>query len=271
MIHPANIAAGMPHRRARLAAWLTGLLCFALAAGALAADVHVMISGGFSAALGALTPQFERLTGDRLVIVRGPSMGATREAIPARLERGEPADVVIMASYALDDLAKQGRIRAGSHVDLAKSSIAMAVLAGNPRPDIRTPEALKAVLLAAKSVAYSDSASGLYLSGELFPRLGIAEQMKIRGRQIAGEPVGQVVARGEAEIGFQQLSELLPVAGIDVVGPLPPELQKITVFAAGIATDAKLPDAARALIEFLASSAAYDAIKKSGLETAAKQ
>ena len=269
---PAGTSAGARRRnlRTRFAAWLAGLLCLALAANAVAADIHVMISGGFSAALSALAPEFERATGNRLVVVKGPSMGATREAIPARLARGEPADVVIMAGYALDDLAKQGRIRSGSHVDLAKSTIAMAVRAGAPRPDIRTPDALKAALLAAKSVAYSDSASGVYMSGEVFPRLDIADAMKAKGRQIAGEPVGQVVARGEAEIGFQQLSELLPVAGIDVVGPLPPELQKITIFAAGIAANAKSPEAARALIEYLASPAAHGAIRESGLEAAAQ-
>jgi molybdate transport system substrate-binding protein len=142
----------------------------------------------------------------------------------------------------------------------------MVVRAGAPKPDISSVDALRRALLAAKSVAYSDSASGIHIRTEVFPRLGIAEQMKSKAREIPGEPVGQVVARGEAEIGFQQLSELLPVPGIQIVGPLPPELQKITIFAAGITTDARAPEAARALIQFLASSATYPVIRKSGLE-----
>ncbi len=142
----------------------------------------------------------------------------------------------------------------------------MAVRAGAPKPDISSPAALKRALLQAKSIAYSDSASGVYVSTELFQRLGIADQVKGKSRMIPAEPVGAVVARGEAEIGFQQMSELLPVAGIDLVGPLPSEVQKITVFSAGVATSAKEPQAARALIRFLASPEAAPAISKTGLE-----
>jgi molybdate transport system substrate-binding protein len=248
------------------AAALAWVCCFALPAGALAADVNVMISGGFSAAYRELTPEFERTTGNRLATSAGPSMGITKDAIPVRLQRGEPADLLIMASSALDELIKQGKVVPGSRVDLARSSISMVVRAGAPKPDISSVDALRRALLAAKSVAYSDSASGIHIRTEVFPRLGIAEQMKSKAREIPGEPVGQVVARGEAEIGFQQLSELLPVPGIQIVGPLPPELQKITIFAAGITTDARAPEAARALIQFLASSATYPVIRKSGLE-----
>ena len=129
-------------------------------------------------------------------------------------------------------------------------------------------EAFKQALIAAKSIAYSDSASGVYVSTELFQRLGIADELRAKSREIKSERVGNVVARGEAEIGFQQISELLPVHGIDFVGPLPPELQKITVFSAGIAVTAKEPSAAKTLIEFLASPASVAAINKSGLEPA---
>jgi len=195
-------------------------------------------------------------------------MGTALDAIPARLERGEPADVVIMVGYALGDLIKQGKIIADSRVDLARSKIGMAVRAGAPKPDISSVEALKQALIAAKSIAYSDSASGVYVSTELFQRLGIADELRAKSREIKSERVGNVVARGEAEIGFQQISELLPVHGIDFVGPLPPELQKITVFAAGIAVTAKEPSAAKTLIEFLASPASVAAINKSGLEPA---
>jgi molybdate transport system substrate-binding protein len=152
-----------------------------------------------------------------------------------------------------------------------RSSIGVAVRAGAPKPDIGTLDALKRTLLQAKSIAYSASASGVYLSQEMFPRLGIADQIRGKCKRIANEPVGAVVARGDAEIGFQQISELLPVPGIDYVGPLPREVQKVTVFSAGIASGAKHPDAARALIKFLASPDAAPAIQKSGLEPIASR
>jgi molybdate transport system substrate-binding protein len=227
-----------------------------------------MISGGFSAAYRALAPEFERSTGHRLKTTSGPSMGSTPEAIPNRLERGEAADVLIMAGSALDELIGKSQVMGDSRVDLARSRIGMVVRAGAAKPDIGSVEALKRTLLAAKSIAYSDSASGVYLSKELFSRLGVADQIAGKSRMIPGEPVAAVVARGEAEIGFQQVSELLPVPGVDLVGTLPPELQKITVFSAGIATGAKELEAGRALIRFLTSDAAAPAIEKSGLEPA---
>jgi molybdate transport system substrate-binding protein len=237
-----------------------------LAGSASAAEVRVMISGGLTAAYKALVPEFERTTGNKVVTAYGPSMGTTINAIPVRLERGEPADVLIMVGYALGDLVKQGKVVAGSQVDLVKSPIGVAVKAGAPKPDISSADALKRSLLAAKSIAYSDSASGVYVSTEMFQRLGIADAMKDKAKKIPAEPVAGVVARGDAEIGFQQISEMLPVPGVDIVGQLPPDLQKITVFSAGIATGSKEPDAGRALIKFLASPAASAAIIKSGME-----
>jgi molybdate transport system substrate-binding protein len=231
-----------------------------------AAEVRVMISGGLTAAYTALVPEFERLTGNKVLTAYGPSMGTTVNAIPVRLERGEPADVLIMVGYALGDLAKQGKVIADSRVDLVKSPIGVAVKSGAPKPDISSADAVKRALLAAKSVAYSDSASGVYVSTEMFGKLGIADAMKDKARKIPATPVGEIVARGEAELGFQQISEMLPVPGIDIVGQLPPELQKITVFAAGIATGSKEPAAGKALIKFLASPAASAAIVKSGME-----
>jgi molybdate transport system substrate-binding protein len=142
----------------------------------------------------------------------------------------------------------------------------MAVRAGTPKPDISSVDALRRTLLQARSIGYSASVSGDYLSAELFQRLGIADQVMRKSRRIEGERVGDVVARGEVEIGFQQISELLPILGIDYVGPLPPEVQRITVFSAGDAVTARDPDAARAFIQFLASAASRDAIKRSGLE-----
>lgn len=237
-----------------------------LAGAASAADIKVMSSGAFSAAYRQLVPEFERSTHDTVATAYGASMGNAPDSIPSRLARGEPVDVVILAAPALDELIKQGKVVAGTRVDLARSSIGMVVRAGAPKPDIRSLDALKRTLLAAKSIAYSDSASGVYLSTELFHRLGIADQVKRKCKRIASEPVGAVVARGDAEIGFQQISELLPVPGIDYVGPLPPGAQRVTVFSAGVASGAKEPDAARTLIQFLASPAVAGVIAKTGLE-----
>jgi molybdate transport system substrate-binding protein len=247
-----------------LALGITGALLLAGSAGA--AEVRVMISGGLSTAYKEVVPEFERSTGNKVLTAYGPSMGTTANAVPNRLERGEPADVLIMVGYALGDLIKRGKVIADSRVDLAKSPIGIAVKSGTPKPDISSADAVKRTLLAAKSIAYSDSASGVYISTEMFQRLGIADAMKDKARQIPAEPVARVVARGDAEIGFQQISELLPVPGIEVVGQLPPELQKITVFSAGIATAAREPEAGKALIKFLASPAASAAIVKSGIE-----
>ncbi len=245
------------------------LTCALLAVTAVrGAEIKVVTSGAFTAAYLELTPEYERATRNKLVTEFGPSMGTTHNAIPMRLERGEAIDVVIMAAPALADLIQQGKVRADSRIDLVRASIGMAVKAGAPKPDISTVEALKRTLLAAASIAYSDSASGVYLSTELFPKLGIAGQIKGKSRKIEADPVGGVVAKGEVEIGFQQISELLPVKGIDIVGPLPPGAQRVTVFSAGIPATSKHPEAAKALIQWLVSPVAYPAIKKSGLEPA---
>ena len=190
----------------------------ALSNAASAAEVRVMISGGLTAAYKELVPEFERATGNKVLTAYGPSMGTTVNAIPVRLERGEPADVLIMVGYALGDLIKQGKVIADSRVDLVTSPIGMAVKSGAPKPDISSADALKRTLLAAKSIAYSDSASGVYVSTEMFQKLGIADEMKDKARKIPATPVGEIVAHGDAEIGFQQISELKPVEGIDIIG-----------------------------------------------------
>ena len=250
------------------AAALTSICALLTLSAASAAEIKVVTSGGFTAAYLELVPEYERVTHHKLLTEFGPSMGTTHNAIPVRLERGEVIDVVIMAAPALADLIMQGKVRADSRADLVRSNIGMAVKAGAPRPDISTVEALKRTLLAARSIGYSDSASGVYLSTELFQKLGIADQIKGKTRKIEADPVGGAVANGQVEIGFQQISELRPVKGIDIVGPLPPGAQRVTVFAAGIPATSKRPGAAKALIEWLASPAAYEAIKKSGLEPA---
>jgi molybdate transport system substrate-binding protein len=231
-----------------------------------AQELHVMTSGAFTAAFLEIAPRFEQTTHMKVATAFGASMGGAPDSIPSRLDRGEPADVVILAREALDDLVKRGRVVAGSQVDLVRSSIAMAVRAGAPKPDISSVDALKRALLSAKSIAYSASASGVYLSTELFPRLGIAEAIASKSRRIESERVGTIVARGDAEIGFQQISELLPITGIDIVGPLPPGAQRVTVFSAGIGAGSRNVEAAKALIRFLSSAAAAPVITRTGLE-----
>lgn len=262
MTHPSMATtAKIAARKALLAASLL------LVAGAtLAAEIKVMTSGGFTAAYNELTPQYEQATKDKVATAYGASTGGAPDSIPSRLERGEPADIVILAAPALEELIKQGKVVPGSRVDLVRSTIGMAVRSGAPKPDISTMDALKRTLLDAKSIAYSASASGVYLSTELFQRLGIADQVMPKSKRIVSERVGTVVARGDAEIGFQQVSELLPIQGIDYVGPLPAEVQKVTIFSAGIAVGAKEPEAARALIKFFTSPAAAPVITKTGLE-----
>jgi molybdate transport system substrate-binding protein len=187
-------------------------------------DVTVMTSGTLTAAYLELVPQIEQLIKGK-VVTAATSMGTGSESIPSRIARGEAVDVVIVADDSLEQLIKEGRVLADSRVPLARSSIGMAVRAGAPKPDISSLDGLKRTLLQAKSVAYSASVSGVYISTELYQRLGIADDMRAKSHRIDRERVGAVVARGEAEIGFQQISELLPVPGISYVGPLPPEVQ----------------------------------------------
>jgi molybdate transport system substrate-binding protein len=249
---------------ARRTGWLVLLLLLS-ARSVSAEDIVVMTSGAFTAAYVELSENFARQTNDRFITAT-TTMGVGKDSIPSRLAAGERVDLVIVAGEALADLQARGLILPGSRVDLAQSRIAMAVRQGTVHPDISTVDALKRTLLAARSVAYSASVSGDYLVQELFPRLGIAGQMKSKSRRIEVERVGAVVARGEAEIGFQQLSELRPIAGIDVVGFLPAEVQRVTVFAAGIATSALHSEAARAFLRFLESPEAQLVIERTGLE-----
>ena len=255
----------MSTRLQRFAAAAAGIL---LAGSALAAEIKVMTSGGFTEAYKNLTPDFERSTGHTVATAYGASQGGAPDSIPSRLARGEPVDIVILAAPALEGLIKEGKVTPGSRVDLVHSNMGMVVRAGAPKPDISTLEAFKKTLLDAKSIAYSASASGVYLSTELWPKMGIWEQIKDKSKRIESERVASVVARGEAEIGFQQVSELLPIPGVDYVGPLPEGAQKTTIFSAGIAVGSKEPDAARQLIQYFKSPAAEPAIKKSGLDPA---
>ena len=243
-------------------------LCLLVLASASACsqELTVMSSGGFAPAYKLLAPEFEKSSGAHLTSVWGPSMGTTPGAIPMRLAHGEHGDVVVMARSELDALAQKGLVVPGSQVDLVRSRIGMAVKAGSPVPDISTVEKFRQVLLAAHSIAYSDSASGVYIAGELYQKLGVAMELAAKSKQIPAEPVGFTVARGEAEIGFQQMSELKPIPGITIVGPIPLELQKVTVFSAAVVASSKNRELARALIRFLASTSSCPAIEQSSLE-----
>jgi molybdate transport system substrate-binding protein len=229
-------------------------------------EIKVMTSGAFTEAYQQLVQRFQDATHHTVVTTFGASMGGARDSIPVRLGRGEPADVVIAIEGALEPLIRAGHIVPGSRVQLAQSVIGVAVRKGAPKPDVSSVAALRQALLQAKSIAYSASASGVYVSTELFTRLGIADQVKGKAKRIESERVGAVVARGDAEIGFQQVSELLPIDGIEYVGPLPSEVQQVSVVTAAVTTKAAAHAAAKTLIDFLASPAAAATIKKTGLE-----
>jgi len=254
----------------RLGRWTRTVAAFwvvlACAAACNAQELTVLTSGAFRAALTELVPEFERATRNTIVTVSGASVGDGPTTIPNRLARREPADVVILADEALAELVQRGEVVPGSRVPLVRSSIGVAVRAGAPTPDISSVDALRRALLAATSIAYSTSASGVYVSTELLPALGIADQIRSKCKAIEVEPVGAVVARGEAELGFQQVSEFQAVPGITIVGPLPPGAQRVTVFSAGVVAYSKRPEAARDLIRFLALPEAAPTIRKSGLE-----
>jgi molybdate transport system substrate-binding protein len=232
-----------------------------------AADLHVMSSGGFTAAYKLLGPKFESDTGNTLETTLGPSMGKSPQAIPNRLERGESADAVIMVGYALDELIRKGEVIPGSRVELADSRIGMVVREGATKPDISSVEALRQTLLHAKSIAYSDSASGVYIERELFKKLGIEDQVRSKAKMIPRIPVASVVATGEYEIGFQQVSELLPVKGTTFVGKIPESLQSVTRYAAGIPASAQHPKEAKALLDYLASPGVQAQVKSTGLDS----
>jgi molybdate transport system substrate-binding protein len=228
----------------------------------MAAEIMVMSSAATQQAYLELVPRFEGASGNTVTTIWPPSV-----QMISRLRDGEVVDLVIMAGASIDQLIDAGRIVRGGRVDLARSGVGVAIRAGAPKPDIRTADALMRALRAARSIAWSSGPSGVYLAG-LLQRMGLADELKPKVRQVVGELVGAVVARGEAEIGFQQVSELLPVKGIDFLGPLPAEIQQITVFSAGVHADAKEPRAALELVQFLTSPAAHEVFKAAGMQPA---
>jgi molybdate transport system substrate-binding protein len=245
----------------RAVATLLGASTLMFAETARADEIRVMASSAFKEAYLELVPQFEQASKHKVVT----SFVGSAD-IMKRMKAGESTDLVILAGNSVDELIKLGKVVPGSRVDLAKSGVGVAVRAGAPKPDISSGDALKRALLAAKSIGYSSGPSGAYLAG-LFQRMGIADELKPKIKQTPpGVAVGDLIARGEAEIGFQQVSELLSIKGIDFVGPLPPDAQHITVFSAGLHVSAMEPAAAKALVTFLISPASVPAIRKNGME-----
>jgi molybdate transport system substrate-binding protein len=225
------------------------------------AQVKVLMSSGFAAPFQEVLPEFEKSTGIKVTVTRGASQGNAPNTIGAQLRGGVPADLVIMSREGLEDLVAEGRIIAGTEVDLAQTPLGMAVRSGAPKPDISTVEALKKALLRASSVSVV-STTGIYVTTRLLPQLGIEKEMagKISNR---GLPA---VASGEVEIALQPVSELLHAPGIDFVGAIPTEIQFVSVFTAAMVEGAKEVEASKRLIAYLASDKARAAIKKSGME-----
>ena len=237
-----------------------GTASFLLFAGALhAAEIRVLSTQATEQAYRELVPQFEKASGHKVTTVFTGTLDANK-----RLAAGETYDLLIMSAPSIEEHIKTGKVLASSRVDLAKSGV--GVKAGAPKPDISTTEALKRTLSAAKTIGYSTGPSGIYMIG-VFQRMGIADEIKHKLKQTpTGVFVGSIIANGEAEIGFQQVSELSHFAGVDYVGPLPAEIQQFTIFSSGIIAGAKEADAAKALVNFITAPAAAAAFKRIGME-----
>jgi len=228
---------------------------------ALGAEIKMIASNAVKEPYLQLVPQFEKASGHRVNI----SWQGTDDIV-RRISGGEVADIVIAPSFSIDNLIKQGWLAEGSRVDLVKSVIGVGLRPGTPKPDLSSGEAVKKSLLAAKSIVISGGPSGTYLTG-LFQKMGITDQIKAKMTRLApGESAGEAVAHGVGDIGFTQVSELLAVKGIEYLGPLPADIQQVTVFSAGFQKAAPQLDAAKALAKFLTAPAAVPVLKKTGLE-----
>ena len=229
----------------------------------MSSPIRIISSMATRQLLADLVTQFQQASGQSVDV---ESVGGVDAA--KRVQAGEAFDGVILASNAIDQLAQAGKVIQGSRTDLVRSGVAVAVRAGAPHPDIGSEASVRQAVLATRSLSYSTGPSGVALV-KLFERWGIAEQIKDRIVQAPpGVPVGSLVAKGEVALGFQQLSELIHLPGIDVVGPLPPEIQITTIFSAGVAATCARPEAARAFIAFLASPEAEAAKRRNGMEPA---
>lgn len=226
-----------------------------------AVDIKVLASGATKEAYVELVQEFEKSSG-HLVVTTWTGSANIKKQIAA----GEVYDLVIVGGPEIDAFIQQGKVVPGSRVDLMKSGIGVGVRAGAPKPDISSSEALKKTVLSAKSIGYSTGPSGDYMVS-LFERMGIADQVKPKLKQVpSGARIGAFITSGEAEIGFQQISELIHAPGVDYLGPLPPDVQEITVFSSGIHSGAKQPEAAKELIKFLTAPPAASIIKNHGME-----
>jgi molybdate transport system substrate-binding protein len=226
-----------------------------------AAEIKVLSTQATEEAYRELVPQFEKATGHKVTTAFTGTLDANK-----RLAAGEVYDLLIMSAPSIEEHIKGGKVVPGSRVDLAKSGVGVAVKAGAPKPDISTSEAVKKTLLAAKSIGYSTGPSGNYVVG-LFQRMGIADQIKGKLKQTpTGVFVGSIIANGDAEIGFQQVSELSHFAGVDYVGPLPADIQQYTTFSSGIIAGTKEAEVAKALVKFITSPGAAPAFQKRGME-----
>jgi molybdate transport system substrate-binding protein len=247
-------------------ALIAGALAVVGSQSAEAAEIKVLTAGAFKQVLLALVPAYEKQTGNK-VTVENDTVGA----VVKRIKGGDTFDVVIVSPAAVDDLAKDGKVVAGSRSDLAKVGVGVVVKDGAVRPDISSVDAFKRALIAAKSVAYIDPASGgssgIFVD-RLLDKLGIAGEVKPKAKLIAGGAVADHIADGEAEIGVHQISEILPVKGVTLVGPLPTEIQNYTVYAAGLGAQSKESDAAKALIKVLSGPDAAAVFKAKGMEAA---
>jgi molybdate transport system substrate-binding protein len=229
-------------------------------------SLTAITSGAFAAALVRLLPAAQEACGCAIELSFGSSLGAAHDSIPTRLAQGEAFDLYFLAESAIETFAAQGHILAESRIDLVESHIGAAVRVADPAPDIGTVAALRRTLLASRAVAHAASASGIYLSTEVFPALGIAEAMKRTARTVYSERVGSVVARGEADLGFQQISEILPIPGVKMIGRLPPAFRRPFLFCAGIGAKSGRRPLARSVMHFLASGAAGPTIRETGLD-----
>lgn len=232
--------------------------------------MRVMISGGFSGPYEKLLPEFERTTGIKVTTGSGSSQGTGPQTIAAQLSRGVPTDVVILSREGLTDLIAANRIAVGTDVDLARTPIGVAVRAGAPKPDVRTVEAFKQVVLEAKLVAAGSSTSGIFLRDEVFPRLGIADKIRFTLTP-RGAGAAAMVESGEADIGLLPVSEIVPVPGIELAGVIAEEIQLNQTFSAAVVAGSKEPEAAKRLIAFLTSEDASSAIRRGGMEPLGKR
>jgi molybdate transport system substrate-binding protein len=234
--------------------------------GAAAAEIKVLTAGAFKQVLLVLVPDFEKQTGHK-VMLENDTVGA----LTKRIEGGEVFDLAVLTPAAVNDLSTKGKFVAGSRTNLGRVGVGVVVKEGAPKPDISSVDAFKKTLLAAKSVAYIDPAaggsSGIYVAG-LLDKLGVAADVKPKAKLIPGGAVAEHIARGEAEIGIHQISEILPVKGITLVGPLPADIQNYTVYAAGLGANGKESEAAKALLKTLSGPAAADVLKSKGMEPA---